>query len=200
MTVGSKEVNMKYSKSRPKIIASGVLDLISTLSYFALAVACFVTGVILVNVDTAKGDGTIEGATADVAHAFATGLFGILAILLGVICLCAVIFSLVGTVISLKTVNKDVQSVKQSVRQLNLAQGFNYAATGIFLIGAIFDFVQSGTDKSLLTGAFVILAIAVFRCVSGVLKTLAIKDIKSEPVEQDSVPSACESNNDDTEI
>lgn len=191
---------MKYSKARPKIIASGVLDLLCTVAYVALAIACFVAGVLLLNSDPVEGDGTIEGATADVARTFATSLFGVLAILLGIICLCAVFVSLVGTVISLKSVNKDVQSIKQSLRQLKVAQGFNYAATGIFLIGAIVDFVQSASDKSLLIGAFVILAIAVLRCVSGTLKTLAIKEIKSEPVEQENVSFLSGGNNGSPDI
>lgn len=52
---------MKYSKSRPKIIASGVLDALGTVLYAGVAVACFVIGVVLMNTDPSESDGTLTG-------------------------------------------------------------------------------------------------------------------------------------------
>lgn len=178
---------MKYSKSRPKIIASGVLDALGTVLYAGISVACFVIGIVLMNTDPSESDGTLDGAIGAGASAIATGLVGVIAIILGIICLCALFFSLVGTVVSLKSVNKSVESLKKSVNQLKVAQGFNYAAAGIFFVGAIYDFTQCGTDTTLILGACMLLVLAAVRAVSGALKTLAVKDINSEQVEQENL-------------
>ena len=175
---------MKYSKSRPKIIASGVLDALGTVLYAGVAVACFVIGVVLMNTDPSESDGTLDGAIGAGASAIAIGLAGVIVIMLGVICSCALVFSLVSTIISLKSVNKSVENLKKSVNQLKVAQGFNYAAAGIFFVGAIYDFTQCGTNTTLILGACMLLILAVVRAVSGALKTLAVKDINSEQVEQ----------------
>ena len=97
---------MKYSKSRPKIIASGVLDALGTVLYAGVAVACFVIGVVLMNTDPSESDGTLDGAIGAGASAIAIGLAGVIVIMLGVICSCALVFSLVSTIISLKSVLK----------------------------------------------------------------------------------------------
>ena len=176
---------MKYSKSRPKIIASGVLDALGTVLYAGVAVACFVIGVVLMN--PSESDGTLDGAIGAGASAIAIGLAGVIVIMLGVICSCALVFSLVSTIISLKSVNKSVENLKKSVNQLKVAQGFNYAAAGIFFVGAIYDCTQCGTDTTLILGACMLLILAVVRAVSGALKTLAVKDINSEQVEQNGI-------------
>lgn len=186
---------MKYSKSRPKIIASGVLDALGTFLYAAISVACFVMGIVLMNTDpSSETDGTVEGVIQAGAGALATSLVGALAIVLGVICLCALIFSLVGTVVSLKSVNKSIESLKKSVNQLKVAQGFNYAAAGIFFVAAIYDFTQCGTDASLIIGACIVLVLAAVKAVSGALKTLAVKDINSEKVEQENISFFADNN------
>lgn len=185
---------MKYSKSRPKIIASGVLDVLATFLYAAISILFIVMGVVLMNTDQSQSDGTFEGAVEEGAGVIATSLFGVLAIILGVICLCAFIFSLVGTIVSLKSVNKSIESLKKSVNQLKVAQGFNYAAAGIFFIGAIYDFTQCGTDTTLIIGACMFLVLAAVRAVSGALKTLAVKEINSEQVEQENVSFFADNN------
>ena len=185
---------MKYSKSRPKIIASGVLDALATFLYAAISILFIVMGIVLMNTDPSESDGTVEGAMEAGASAIATGLIGVLAIILGIICLCALVFSLVGTIVSLKSVNKSVENLKKSVNQLKVAQGFNYAAAGIFFVGAIYDFTQCGTDTTLIIGACMLLVIAAVRAVSGALKTLAVKDINSEQVEQENISFFADNN------
>lgn len=178
---------MKYSKSRPKIIASGVLDALATFLYAAISILFIVMGIVLMNTDPSESDGTLDGAIGAGASAIATGLAGVIVIMLGVICSCALVFSLVSTIISLKSVNKSVENLKKSVNQIKVAQGFNYAAAGIFFIGAIYDFTQCGTDTTLIIGACMLLVLAAVRAVSGALKTLAVKGINSEQVEQENL-------------
>ena len=180
---------MKYSKSRPKIIASSILDSLSTLAYLALAIAMFVAGAIILNadpVDTAPSGDVASGVAEEIFGGLAQGLVGVFSIIVGIVCLGAMLFSLVGTVISLASINKDAIGIKKSLNKLKVAEAFNYVATGIFVIGAIFDFIQSGGNTNTIIGASVLLVIAAFRAASGVLKTFAIKDIKSEQIEQDS--------------
>lgn len=179
---------MKYSKSRPKIIASSVLDSLSTLAYLALAIAMFVVGTIILNadpIDTAPSEDVASGFAEGIFGGLAQGLAGIFAYIIGIVCLGAMLFSLVGTIISITSVNKDVNGIKKSLNKLKVAEAFNYVATGIFAIGAIFDFIQSDGNTSAILGACILLVIAAFRAASGALKTIAIKDICSEQIEQD---------------
>ena len=181
------EISMKYSKSRPKIIASRVLDSLSTLAYLALAIAMFVVGTVIINadpVDPAPSE-DVSSIIAQGSKGIAQGLAGIFAYIIGIVCLGAMLFSLVGTIISITSVNKDVNGIKKSLNKLKVAEAFNYVATGIFTIGAVFDFIQSGGNTSAILGACILFVIAVFRAASGALKTLAVKDIQSEQVEQD---------------
>lgn len=168
---------MKYSKSRPKLIASAVLDVLSSVAYLVLSIVFFVLGAILIRADQSAGDGSISG---EIAGAFASAIVGLMAIIMGIVCLLAFLISLVGTVIMLKSLNKDVSALKNSVKQIAVAAGFNYAACAAFTIGAIIDFVQSGSDTTLILGAVGVLVVAIFRAVSGALKTLAVKQIKQE--------------------
>ena len=178
---------MNYSKSRPKIIASAVMDALSTFAYFVLAILFVVAGIVLINAEASGGDGTASGVIQEGATAISTALVGVLSIIVGIICIVALLISLVGTVVSFRSINKSVGDLKKSLNRLKIATVLNYAATGVFFIGAIYDFTQCGNDATLIAGACVLLAVSVFRCVSGILKTLAIKEINAEQVEQEQV-------------
>ena len=114
---------MKYSKSRPKIIASSVLDSMSTLAYLALAIAMFVVGTVIINadpVDPAPSE-DVSSIIAQGSKGIAQGLAGIFAYIIGIVCLGAMLFSLVGTIISITSVNKDVNGIKKSLNKLKVA-------------------------------------------------------------------------------
>lgn len=174
---------MTYSKSRPKILSSGIMDTLSSFAYFVLAILFFIFGAVLLNTDVSGGEDNMSGAIQEIGGAFATGILGVLSIVVGIICLIAMLISLVGTVITLRSVNKDFSALKNRLNMLKIAAGFNYAAMGIFFVGAIYDFTQCGNDATLVAGACVLLAVSIFRGVSAVFKTLAIKEISVEQVE-----------------
>lgn len=124
---------MTYSKSRPKILSSGIMDALSSFAYFVLAILFFIFGAVLLNTDVSGGEDNMSGAIQEIGGAFATGILGVLSIVVGIICLIAMLISLVGTVITLRSVNKDVSALKNRLNMLKIAAGFNYAAMGIFL-------------------------------------------------------------------
>lgn len=174
---------MTYSKSRPKILSSGIMDALSSFAYFVLAILFFIFGAVLLNTDVSSGEDTLPGVSQEIGGAIATGILGALSIVVGIICVVAMLISLVGTVITLRSINQDVSALKKRLNLLKVAAGFNYAAMGIFFVGAIYDFTQCGSDTTLIAGACVLLVVSVFRGISAVIKTLAIKDISGEQVE-----------------
>ena len=103
---------MTYSKSRPKILSSGIMDALSSFAYFVLAILFFIFGAVLLNTDVSGGEDNMSGAIQEIGGAFATGILGVLSIVVGIICLIAMLISLVGTVITLRSVNKDFSALK----------------------------------------------------------------------------------------
>lgn len=94
---------MTYSKSRPKILSSGIMDALSSFAYFVLAILFFIFGAVLLNTDVSGGEDNMSGAIQEIGGAFATGILGVLSIVVGIICLIAMLISLVGTVITLRS-------------------------------------------------------------------------------------------------
>ncbi len=178
---------MQHSKSRSKLLASCVIDTICSVAYFALAIACVVVGAILVNADPTEIENSAAGVFQQGMETVAVGILGAVAIVLGIFCLVAFAISLVGTVTTLKSVNKCVADLKTYSKKITVASAFNYAAMAIFLVGAIYDFANVGSDKSLIAGACTCLVVGLFRGVSAVLKTLAVNKIKFEEVAQPQV-------------
>lgn len=138
---------MNYSKSRPKIIASAVMDALSTFAYFALAILFVVAGIVLINADAPGGDGTASGVIQEGATAISTALVGVLSILVGIICIVALLISLVGTVVSFRSINKSVGDLKKSLNRLKIATVLNYAATGVFLSARYTILRSAGTMR-----------------------------------------------------
>lgn len=179
---------MKHSKCRSKIIASGVLDTLCTLGYLAISVTMIISGAVILNSPPPTSSETSEdiasGVASGIANGLGQGIAGVLAIAMGIICLGFMAFSLVSTVISLTSINKDVVGIKQSVRKLKIAEAFNYVAMVAILAISVYNFAVSGGDIAAMSGAFEFLALAIVRCISAVLKTLALKDIASEQIER----------------
>lgn len=67
---------MTYSKSRPKILSSGIMDALSSFAYFVLAILFFIFGAVLLNTDVSGGEDNMSGAIQEIGGAFATGIFG----------------------------------------------------------------------------------------------------------------------------
>ena len=53
---------MTYSKSRPKILSSGIMDALSSFAYFVLAILFFIFGAVLLNTDVSGGEDNMSGA------------------------------------------------------------------------------------------------------------------------------------------
>ena len=82
---------MTYSKSRPKILSSGIMDALSSFAYFVLAILFFIFGAVLLNTDVSGGEDNMSGAIQEIGGAFATGILGVLSIVVGIICLIAML-------------------------------------------------------------------------------------------------------------
>ena len=106
---------MTYSKSRPKILSSGMMDALSSSAYFVLAILSFIFGAVLLNTDVSGGEDNMSGAIQEIGGAFATGILGVLSIVVGIICLIAMLISLVGTVITLRSVKIGRASCRERV-------------------------------------------------------------------------------------
>ena len=60
------------------------MDALSSFAYFVLAILFFIFGAVLLNTDVSGAEDNMSGAIQEIGGAFATGILGVLSIVVGI--------------------------------------------------------------------------------------------------------------------